>query len=458
MAWAIGTAAPPAALRRADDGCAAASSTTSGSRDERAAAAHPQGATQPLTLAGVPTGFLPWLAADLARAAHGTGKGGRAVVIAADEAAMRALADTVPVFAPEVEVLTLPAWDCLPYDRASPGAAGDGRAAGDAPCAAGAAQGAATAGHHRQCRDPAGADPVPHPPADPAARRGRADRPRRAGRAARGQSATSAPTRSHDAGEYAVRGSIVDLFPAGEAQRAAARFLRRRDRDDAPLRPRRPALDRQGRGVHADAGVARPCSTRTASSASARAIARRSAPTPPATRSTRRSATAGGWPAWSIGCRCSRRSSRPCSTISASMTSSSATAAPMARSTSRRRSDRGLLRQPRRGRWWPSRAATARCPRRRSILPKKEWRRRGRRPRRSTSPPPSPSPRATRVIDFAVERPARFRARARAERQCLRSGRRARRQASERAGERSSSPATRRARASGSPGCSRIMG
>ena len=25
-------------------------------------------ATQPLTLAGVPTGFLPWLAADLARA------------------------------------------------------------------------------------------------------------------------------------------------------------------------------------------------------------------------------------------------------------------------------------------------------------------------------------------------------------------------------------------------------
>jgi transcription-repair coupling factor (superfamily II helicase) len=77
-------------------------------------------ADQPLTLAGVPTGFLPWLAADLARAAHGSGKGGRAVMIAADEAAMRAIADTVPAFAPEVEVLTFPAWDCLPYDRASP--------------------------------------------------------------------------------------------------------------------------------------------------------------------------------------------------------------------------------------------------------------------------------------------------------------------------------------------------
>jgi transcription-repair coupling factor (superfamily II helicase) len=77
-------------------------------------------ADEPLTLAGVPTGFLPWLAADLARAAHGASKDRRAVAIVADEAAMRALADTVPLFAPEVEVLTLPGWDCLPYDRASP--------------------------------------------------------------------------------------------------------------------------------------------------------------------------------------------------------------------------------------------------------------------------------------------------------------------------------------------------
>ena len=77
-------------------------------------------ADKPLTLAGVPSGFLPWLAADLARAAHGSGKGGRAVAIVADEAALRALAETVPSFAPEIEVLTLPGWDCLPYDRASP--------------------------------------------------------------------------------------------------------------------------------------------------------------------------------------------------------------------------------------------------------------------------------------------------------------------------------------------------
>ena len=64
------------------------------------------GAQEPLTLAGVPSGFLPWLAADLARAAHA--KDARAVIIAADEAAMRALADTVPLFAPEVAVINLP--------------------------------------------------------------------------------------------------------------------------------------------------------------------------------------------------------------------------------------------------------------------------------------------------------------------------------------------------------------
>jgi transcription-repair coupling factor (superfamily II helicase) len=72
-------------------------------------------ADRPMTLAGTPAGFLPWLAADLARAAKG-----RAVFVAPDEAAMRALADAAQYFAPELEVLAFPAWDCLPYDRSSP--------------------------------------------------------------------------------------------------------------------------------------------------------------------------------------------------------------------------------------------------------------------------------------------------------------------------------------------------
>ena len=141
----------------------------------------------PLTLAGVPAGFLPWLAADLARAAHGTGQGGRAVIIAADEAAMRALADTVPVFAPEVEVLTFPAWDCLPYDRASPALRVMAERLATLEKLQAKRDGPQLLIDHRQCRDPAHADAVPHPPADPAAGRGRADRARQAGRAARGQ-------------------------------------------------------------------------------------------------------------------------------------------------------------------------------------------------------------------------------------------------------------------------------
>ena len=72
-------------------------------------------ARTPLTLAGVATGFEPVLLADLARAAPAG-----AVFVTPDEAAMRAVAATAPFFAPDLQVLTFPAWDCLPYDRASP--------------------------------------------------------------------------------------------------------------------------------------------------------------------------------------------------------------------------------------------------------------------------------------------------------------------------------------------------
>ena len=48
-------------------------------------------AKAPITLAGAPAGFLPWLLADLARAA-GRAASGRAVFIAADEQQARAAA------------------------------------------------------------------------------------------------------------------------------------------------------------------------------------------------------------------------------------------------------------------------------------------------------------------------------------------------------------------------------
>jgi transcription-repair coupling factor (superfamily II helicase) len=72
-------------------------------------------AKAPLTLARVAAGFAPLLAADLARAAKG-----RLVWIASDDLAMQGIADAAAYFAPEIEIIRFPAWDCLPYDRAGP--------------------------------------------------------------------------------------------------------------------------------------------------------------------------------------------------------------------------------------------------------------------------------------------------------------------------------------------------
>lgn len=72
-------------------------------------------AKSPLTLSSVARGAQPLIMADLARAAKG-----RAVFIAADETAMRAVGDSASFFAPELEVIEFPLWDCLPFDRASP--------------------------------------------------------------------------------------------------------------------------------------------------------------------------------------------------------------------------------------------------------------------------------------------------------------------------------------------------
>jgi transcription-repair coupling factor (superfamily II helicase) len=77
-------------------------------------------ATAPLTLASVAPGALPLLLADLARAAAARKQGGRIVFIAPDDAMMHAVAETAPFYAPDLEAIEFPAWDCLPYDRASP--------------------------------------------------------------------------------------------------------------------------------------------------------------------------------------------------------------------------------------------------------------------------------------------------------------------------------------------------
>ena len=75
-------------------------------------------ADAPLTIGGVPPGYLPRLMADLAGAAHR--RQARAVFIASDDMAGTMVLDAAPFFAEGLETVWLPAWDSLPYDRASP--------------------------------------------------------------------------------------------------------------------------------------------------------------------------------------------------------------------------------------------------------------------------------------------------------------------------------------------------
>jgi transcription-repair coupling factor (superfamily II helicase) len=80
---------------------------------------------RPLTLAGVPDGAEGLVVADLARAIA-AGKNPPAIslaVVCRDGARMAAASRAIAFFAPDIEVLEFPAWDCLPYDRVSPHAA-----------------------------------------------------------------------------------------------------------------------------------------------------------------------------------------------------------------------------------------------------------------------------------------------------------------------------------------------
>ncbi len=68
-----------------------------------------------ITVAGVPEGYDALVLAGLAR-----GRGGDIVHVARDETRMARLAEALRHFAPEVPVLELPGWDTVPYDRSSP--------------------------------------------------------------------------------------------------------------------------------------------------------------------------------------------------------------------------------------------------------------------------------------------------------------------------------------------------
>jgi transcription-repair coupling factor (superfamily II helicase) len=68
-----------------------------------------------LDLVGAPEGFDALAMADIVKARKGL-----SVFVARDGARLSAFTDAFRFFAPPVEVLTFPAWDCLPYDRIGP--------------------------------------------------------------------------------------------------------------------------------------------------------------------------------------------------------------------------------------------------------------------------------------------------------------------------------------------------
>ncbi|MBA3676233.1 MAG: transcription-repair coupling factor [Sphingosinicella sp.] len=169
-------------------------------------------ANKPMTLAGAPQGFIPWLAADLARAAKG-----RAVFIAPDEAAMRHIVDAAHYFAPELETLSFPAWDCLPYDRSSPSLRSSSERLATLHALQRKAKGpqllvtTVNAATQRSLTPFRIRQLVAHLAPGERIDLGKLT----ALLQANGYSRTDSVA---DAGEYAVRGGLVDLYPSGEEQ------------------------------------------------------------------------------------------------------------------------------------------------------------------------------------------------------------------------------------------------
>jgi transcription-repair coupling factor (superfamily II helicase) len=73
-------------------------------------------ADTPLTIGNVPSGMEALLLADMARA------GTSVAYVMSDGQRVADLEQILGFVAPDIPVMTLPAWDCLPYDRVSPSA------------------------------------------------------------------------------------------------------------------------------------------------------------------------------------------------------------------------------------------------------------------------------------------------------------------------------------------------
>ena len=68
-------------------------------------------------IAGAPEGFDALVLSRLVQGQPADGDTAQLVHVARDDARLAKLADAIAFFAPDIEVLLFPAWDCLPYDR-----------------------------------------------------------------------------------------------------------------------------------------------------------------------------------------------------------------------------------------------------------------------------------------------------------------------------------------------------
>ena len=175
-----------------------------------------------LTLAGVPDGFDAFCVADLARALAREAEG-RAVVlvhVARDGGRARAFAEALAFAAPDIELLDFPAWDCQPFDRVSPNASivarrmtalarlAGTRSAADRPRLLSTTINALT--QRVPPRQKLGADSFSAAPGNAV--------DMNALTAWLESNGFARASTVNDTGEYAVRGGILDLFPAGMPQ------------------------------------------------------------------------------------------------------------------------------------------------------------------------------------------------------------------------------------------------
>ncbi|MBP5160645.1 MAG: transcription-repair coupling factor [Alphaproteobacteria bacterium] len=157
-------------------------------------------------LGGVPEGFIPFMVARLARQHE------RLLFVASHNGQYETLMDIVPRIAPDVKLLGFPAWDTVPYDRVSPHAEIEGirmktltaLASGEAGCVV-------TSLDALLQRVP----PVSFFKNRSLTLKTNQDYPQDQLLAFLAQNGYKSTPQVLEVGEYAVRGGLMDIFPAG---------------------------------------------------------------------------------------------------------------------------------------------------------------------------------------------------------------------------------------------------